>query len=112
MLEGATKRFWGVTWQGGEVEITSGAWGANGRAHSARFETVAERDAFVAVEIGKVLKKGYREADAVAPAADMAPGAYERAVEALASRIVARRRPAWLPSFEPGEQGTGSRCCS
>jgi predicted DNA-binding WGR domain protein len=100
VLEGTERRFWDITWEGPAVEITSGKWGTNGRAREASFESVAARDAFIAAEIKKILEKGYRESGVVAPAADAPTAAIERTVAALARRIAAPVRPAWLPVFE------------
>lgn len=105
VLEGEPRRFWDVSWEGPLVEITSGKWGTQGRAREASFATLGEREAFVAAEIAKITRKGYREVNEVAPAPEVAPDA--RKVAALRARIEARQVPAWLPTFAPGSEGIG-----
>jgi predicted DNA-binding WGR domain protein len=104
MLESPEKRFWDVSWDGAAVEITQGKWGTNGRAREVTFETEVERDAFVAAQIAKALKKGYREVTEIAPAADVS---YAKEIAALRAFVESRRRTAWLPQFEPGTEGIG-----
>jgi predicted DNA-binding WGR domain protein len=105
ILEGESKRFWDISWDGSAVEITSGKWGTQGRAREASFATAAARDAFIAAEIQKVEKKGYREIGEIAPAPDVAPPSAGK-VATLRALVERRRRPAWLPRFEPGSDGS------
>lgn len=100
--EAGKKRFWDVSWEGGEVEISSGAWGTNGRARSRSFSSVAERDAFIEAEVRKVMKKGFVESDAVAPVADEPDSAVGRKVAAWRRRFEALAAPAWAPIFGDG----------
>jgi predicted DNA-binding WGR domain protein len=105
VLEGADKRFWDVSWDGPDVEITSGKWGKAGRARTETFTSATARDTFIAAEIAKVLKKGYVEIGEIAPAADAPTAATERAVASLRNRIEKTRRRAFLPTFVEGSAG-------
>ena len=112
ILEGTDKRFWDVTYEDSLVEITFGKWGANGRARSASFSSLAERDAFISREVQRIQKKGYVESAVIAPAAESAPSKIERAVAHLVRLIESTKRPAWLPVFKsaPADaQGTFGR---
>ena len=57
VLDRPKRRFWDISWAGPSVEITSGTWGADGRARNAMFSAERERDAFIAAEIAKIIKK-------------------------------------------------------
>lgn len=100
------KRFWDISWEGGEVEISSGAWGTSGRARQKTFTGPAERDAFIAAEIRKVEKKGYREMSGVAPVTDAPAAGLEARVTAWERRLASLVTRAWAPVFE-GERGVG-----
>jgi predicted DNA-binding WGR domain protein len=100
--EAGKKRFWDVTWDGGEVEITSGAWGTNGRARTQSFASAASRDAFIEAEVRKVVKKGFTETNTVAPVTDAPDTGTGRKVAAWRSRFEALAAPAWLPQFGDG----------
>lgn len=106
VLEGERKRFWDISWDGIDVEITSGTWGSQGRARSVLFPSESARDTFIAAEIKKIEKKGYRESSEIAPAPEVAPHNARKVAE-LRSLVEARRKPAWLPRFEPGSEGVG-----
>lgn len=105
VLEGPPKKFWDVSWDGGDVEITSGAWGTDGRAKSSSFDSPKERDAFIAAEIAKVVKKGYRETKDIAPASDAASAGSVLEANRLAARILGTTRRAWFPIFTTGDDG-------
>lgn len=96
------KRFWDISWDRGEVEITSGACGKNGRSKEHWFRTPQERDAFIEEEIRKKLGSGYVEVDEVAPAAGPA-AATQAKVRAWQSRIEPLARAVWTPVFRKGE---------
>lgn len=101
------KRFWDISWEGGDVEISSGRWGTNGRARSRSFPSVETRDAFIAAEVRKVVAKGFVEVDTVAPAAQVDPAPIQRKVQAWSKRFLATTRDAWSPIFGPCEQPAG-----
>ncbi|MDP1915789.1 MAG: DUF1963 domain-containing protein [Myxococcales bacterium] len=105
--EEGKKRFWDVSWDGGEVELSSGAWGTAGRARCRSFSSVAERDAFIAAEVRKVVTKGYVESDTVAPVADEPNATVGRKVAAWRKRFDATLAPAWLPTFGDGPEVHG-----
>ncbi len=93
------RRFWDVTWDAGEVEISSGKWGSSGRARNLSFASVAERDAFIATEIRKVMKKGFVEANGVAPAPDAPTPNITHRVDTWRRCFEALWVTAWLPVF-------------
>lgn len=105
--EAGKKRFWDVSWEGGEVEISSGAWGTNGRARNRSFASVGERDAFIADEVKKVLKKGFVESGVVAPIADDPDSSVNRQAAAWRKRFEARVALAWAPVFGDGPEVHG-----
>lgn len=101
------KRFWDISWDAGEVEISSGVWGTNGRARNRSFPSVDARDAFIAAELRKVLAKGFVEVNAVAPAAQVDPAPIHRKVQAWSKRFLNTTRDAWAPIFAPCDQPVG-----
>lgn len=100
--EAGKKRFWDVSWEAGEVEISSGVWGASGRARNRSFTSVGERDAFIEAEVRKVLKKGYVESSALAPVADDPHSDVDRKAAAWRKKFEALVAPAWAPTFGEG----------
>lgn len=105
--EAGKKRFWDVSWEGGEVEISSGAWGTSGRARNRSFTSVGERDAFIEAEVRKVLKKGFVEGSAVAPVADDPHSNVDRKAAAWRKKFEALVAPAWAPIFGEGSDVHG-----
>jgi predicted DNA-binding WGR domain protein len=55
------RRFVEITWIGLEVEVVTGKVGSSGRAQGHAFESVADRDAFIAKRAAKALRDGYVE---------------------------------------------------
>ena len=91
------KKFWDITWDGPLVEITSGKWGTNGRAREQGFESLVERDAYIAAQIARIRKQGYLEIGDIAPAAELAtpePGKHMAAIRGKAERLPRQKRHA------------------
>ena len=94
----AEKRFWDITWDGPMVEISSGKWGTTGRSRDRKFALERERDAFIADEIRKTLKKGYLESNTLAPIA-AAPNPQLSRAQAFIAQLESMRRSAARPVF-------------
>lgn len=106
-IETKDRRFWDISWDGPDVEIVSGMWGTAGRVRESSFASVSARDAFVAAEIAKIVKKGYRETAEIAPAPDVA-ASNARKVAALRKAVLDRCRPTWVPTFQAGTAGAST----
>ena len=101
--ENGSKKFWDITWDGPIVEITRGKWGTNGRAHEESFASPGERDAYIATQIARITKQGYREVVDVAPAADLATPDHATRAANVRAKVEKLARPAWLPVFGSGD---------
>lgn len=106
--DGDPKRFWDISWDGPDVEVTSGKWGSNGRCTEKSFETPSERDRYIEARVRAVLKKGYRESGGVAPAADARTPAVEARAKKLEHWLAARRRDAWEPVLDASDAPTSA----
>ena len=100
VLDGDPKRFWDISWDGPDVEVTYGKWGTDGRCHERSFETPAARDAYIEGQIAKIRRKGYRESDRVAATADGRTPKVEAEARALEAWLTGQRREAWDPVLE------------
>jgi predicted DNA-binding WGR domain protein len=101
--QGGVKKFWDISWDGPTVEVTSGKWGTNGRAREKTFDSPTERDAYIAAQIAKVRKQGYIEVDTIAPTPDFATQDHAKRAAAVRAKVDRLLRPAWLPTFAPGD---------
>lgn len=62
-LNRATAAFWDVTWEGRELETTSGKLGKRGRASSRTFASDVEVGAWIEKAIAEKLRSGFEEVD-------------------------------------------------